>query len=420
MIQLFVASALVIALTAGAGLGAWLLLSRTMGLPVFGLEWLVLVQVHGVMQLFGFAGLFVMGVGLFVLPRFRGAAGATKPVVFAIYLPTVLGLVGRAIAQPLATLPARELVLVASAGALVLGTTLYAIVALRVLRSGRNPHRPDEIVIGIGVCGLPLAAVLAGLGVVGAPLLVDADASSRMEWLMLLGGLATTIFGVWARLAPAFTASLPVRYRPLFAGLALWLAGIAALAFDLAIGSWLLLVGLALVTTALGVFARSIARQPLAGHARITRLAVRSAFVWALIGAATLVAIALGVLTNGYLAVSAARHAFALGFVTLMIYGVASRAVPTFLDRPLGSPRLVVVAIVLTNIAVALRVGLQALGGSDTLTNAMVGISGLVAYIGLVAFAASLARTFRTPAIQRPTAAATPMEVRFEGSRTPR
>ena len=420
MIPLFVVSALVIALTAGAGLGAWLLLSRTMDLPLFGLEWLVLVQVHGLMQLFGFAGLFVMGVGLFVLPRFRGAVGVGKPLVLAIYLPTVLGLVGRAIAQPFATLPARELVLVASAGALALGTTLYAIVALRILRSGRNPHRPDEIVIGIGLCGLPLAAALAGLGVVGTPLLVDPDAGARMEWLMLLGGLATTIFGVWARLAPAFTASVPVRYRPLFAGLALWLAGIASLLLDLGVASWLLIAGLAFITTALGVFARSIARQPLAGHARITRLAVRSAFVWALVGAAILVAVSLGVLANGFLVVSAARHAFALGFVTLMIYGVASRAVPTFLDRPLGSPRLVLVAIVLTNVAVALRVGLQAQGGSDTLTKTVIGISGLVAYVGLIAFAASLARTFRTPALRRAAGAATPMQVRFEGSRTTR
>lgn len=420
MIALFVGSALLIALTAGAGLGAWLLLARTLGVPVFGLEWLVLVQVHGAMQLFGFAGLFVMGVGLFVLPRFRGATGATRPVVFAIYLPALFGLVGRAIAQPFPALPGREPLLLAAGGSLVLGTTLYAIHALRVLRSGRNPHRPDEIVMGIGVCGLPAAAALAWLGVIGAPLLVDPRASARMEWLMLLGGLAVTIFGVWARLAPAFTASLPVRYRPLFAGLALWLAGIGGLLLGLASAPWLLLAGLTLITVALGVFAPSIARQPLAGHARITRLAVRSAFVWALAGAAILAGISSGILAEGYLVVSAARHAFALGFVTLMIYGVASRAVPTFLDRPFGSPLPMVVAIVLTNVAVALRVGLQAVDSGGALTSATIGASGVIAYAGLIAFAASLARTFRTPAVRRAASTATPMQVRFERPGAPR
>lgn len=416
MIPLFVGSALVLTLTAGAGLGAWLLLTRTLGLPLFGLGWPALVQVHGFVQLFGFAGLFVMGVGLFVLPRFRGASSASRRTVLAIYLPTVFALVARAVAQPIAGLPGRELLIAASAIALVVGTALYVIVAVRLLLTGRNPHRPDEVAIGIGVCGLPLAAALAALAVAGAPLLADPATTARMEWLMLLGGLGITIFGVWARLAPAFTASLPVRYPPFVAGLALWIAGLAGILFDSGAGPWLLAAGLALVTLALGVYGPSIARQPLAGHAVLTRLAVRTAFGWAAAGALILLAASVGALRDDYLVVSAARHAFALGFVTLMIIGVAARAVPTFLDRPLGSRRLIQAAVLLANAATALRVLPQAITAPSGPANAIVGLSGLVAYAAMLAFALSLVRTFRGPTLTRAAGTAAPIQVRFGGT----
>ena len=81
-----------------------------------------------------------------------------------------------------------------------------------------------------------------------------------------------------------------------------------------------------------------------------------------------------------------------------MIYGVAARAIPAFLGRMLRSPRLQLAAILLTNLAVALRVVPQALGGVDPVSNALVGASGVLAYAGLVAFAVNLVGTLRTPA----------------------
>lgn len=402
-VAVFSATALATALVAGFGLGVWLLLVRTWGVPLFGASWLVLVQVHGLVQLFGFAGLFLMGVALHALPRFRGASPAPVRLVIVIFAATLTGIAVRALAQPFPDGPGRGLALTAGALLLTMGTGCFAAAALRILGSGRNPHRADELVIAAGVLLMPVAAALEVAAVAGGvPSAIAQAADDRVLAAMLLGSLATAIFGVWARLAPGFVATPPARAGRLLIGAATWLAGVVAIIAGWPIGPWLLLGGLSLLTVALGVFGPSIARQPLAGAARLTRLAVRSAFAWAFIGVALIAVAGLATEPAGPL-ISAARHALGLGFVTMMIYGVGSRALPAFLGRRLWSDRLQLATILLTDLAVALRVGLQSIpGGSlgaaaESVTNAVVGLSGLIAYAALVAFALNVARTVRGP-----------------------
>lgn len=187
---------------------------------------------------------------------------------------------------------------------------------------------------------------------------------------------------------------------------------------DVPLSALPLVAGLCAVTWALGVFGPRIARQPLPAHARATLLAVRSAFFWALAGAALLAFYQLREPVTGsdaaYLDVSAARHSFALGFVTIMIYGVAARALPSFTDRRLWSLRLQVVTIALANAGVALRVAPQALGADGAMANGVVGLSGVITYLALVTFAVNMLRTARGPSSTPPARGeAVPMIVRL-------
>ena len=68
----FLRLALIISLTAGFGLGAVLAIALARGVAL-GAWWTTLVQVHGRAHLVGFAGLFILAIGLHVLPRLRGA-----------------------------------------------------------------------------------------------------------------------------------------------------------------------------------------------------------------------------------------------------------------------------------------------------------------------------------------------------------
>ena len=398
----------------GFGLGLWLLLARVWGVSLFGANWLALVQVHGLLQLFGFAGLFAMGVALHALPRFRGAAPPRRALVWITYFGILSGLALRSIAQPMPDLPARGPLLLTSGVLLFGGTLSFTYAAIRSLVTGRNPHRPDELLIGAGICALPIAALLVALEMAGsAPVIVDQGTDDRAVWVMLLGGLSTLIFGVWARLAPGFVASVPAKPRLLVTGGSLWLAGVLTLALGVTLGPWLLLAGFGALTGAIGVFGKGIARQPLHGHARLTRIGVRSAFGWAFVGLAIIAAGTLG-LAGSYLQVSAARHALALGFVTVMIYAVASRALPAFLGRRLWSPRLQAATLVLANLGVGLRVVLQLVEGTGGPSDAVVGLSGILAYSALVLFALNVVRTLRGPSVQVPTAGVpVPVEIRF-------
>lgn len=402
----------------GFGLGLWLLLARVWGVSLFGANWLALVQVHGLLQLFGFAGLFAMGVALHALPRFRGAAPAPTTLVWIVYIGTLGGLALRSIAQPTSDLPARSAVLLIGGALLCVGTLFFSVAALRSLVTGRNPHRADELLIGAGICALPIAALLVALEMAGsAPVIVDQATADRAMWVTLLGGLSTLIFGVWARLAPGFVASVPAKPRLLITGGTFWLVGVLTLALGMALGPWLLLVGFAAVTGAMGVFGAGIARQPLHGHARLTRIGVRSAFLWAFIGLAIIAAGTFGI-ASSYLQVSAARHALALGFVTLMIYAVASRALPAFLGRRLWSLRLQAATLAVGNLAVAMRVGPQLVEGTGAPSDAFVGLSGILAYIALVLFTLNVARTLRGPSAQVVAVGApVPLEIRFDRGR---
>ena len=413
-VALFAATSLAIGLSVGFGLGLWLLLARVWGVSLLGANWLALVQVHGLLQLFGFAGLFAMGVALHALPRFRGAAPPRTGLVWITYVGTLSGLALRSIAQPIPDLPARSALLLIGGALLCVGTLAFSYSALRALVTGRNPHRPDELLIGAGICALPIAALLVALEMAGsAPVIVDQGTADRAVWVMLLGGLSTLIFGVWARLAPGFVASAPAKPRLLITGGTFWLAGVLTQALGVAPGPWLLLVGFAAMTGAMGVFGAGIARQPLHGHARLTRIGVRSAFLWAFIGLAIIAAGTIGLATS-YLQVSAARHALALGFVTLMIYAVAARALPAFLGRHLWSLRLQAATLAVANLAVAMRVGPQLVEGTGAPSDAFVGLSGILAYCALVLFALNVARTLRGPSAQVAAAGApVPVEIRF-------
>ncbi len=421
MIALFVVSALVIALTAGFGLGLWLLLARTLGVPTGELAWLALVQVHGTIQLFGFTGMFLMGVGLHVLPRFRGAPPTPRALAAIAYVTTVSAVLLRALAQPVLSIPGRSLILPLSGVLLVAGTTAFAIGALRALRGGTNPHRPDELVMAAGVLAAPAAALLFlfEFPLDGPGLLADQAADDRAVWAMLLVCLATTIFGVWARLAPGFTATPQARPTLLHAGSALWILGAVGVAAGIAIAPLALLAGLVTIVRALGVFGATIARQRLVSHARLTRLAVRSAIVWALVGSALLGWYALRAAVVGaqptYLETSAARHAFALGFVTLMIFGVAARALPSFLGRRNWSERLQLATQLLANAGVALRVLPQGLGADGGTASFVVAVSGVLAYAALAVFALNVLRTVFGPSVNAPRSGApVRMAVRLE------
>src|SRR5579884_3114912 len=99
----FIGAALALALTAGFGLGGLLFAAPVLGLPL-GAWWPAAAQVHAHVQLFGWAGLMVLGVGFHFLPRLRGRSLAHRERAPAVLRLLAGGLLLRIVAQPLAAL----------------------------------------------------------------------------------------------------------------------------------------------------------------------------------------------------------------------------------------------------------------------------------------------------------------------------
>ena len=86
------------------------------------------------------------------------------------------------------------------------------------------------------------------------------------------------------------------------------------------------------------------------------------------------------------------RHAITVGFVSLMIMGMAAKVVPTLNGRDTRQLTQLWGPFLLVNIGCFLRVSLQALTDADPRFFAVVGVSGMLEVTGLAWWGAGLAR----------------------------
>jgi hypothetical protein len=133
---------------------------------------------------------------------------------------------------------------------------------------------------------------------------------------------------------------------------------------------------------------------------------IASAYLWACFSALLLILAGLFVLGRGAapFGLDAPRHGLAMGFITLLICGIAPRMVPGFSGGAIASPRLVAATLWLGNLASALRVLPLLLGGALTslwpasswLVSLLFGLSGPLGLATVVCLAGNLWPALRT------------------------
>jgi uncharacterized protein involved in response to NO len=423
----FVWAAIAAALTGGFGLGAGLLLGPLMGVSV-GRWWLAGVQAHGYAMLVGWAGLMVVGVGLHILPRLRGAPLARpawrRPALGLL----VAGLALRVIGQPLAaTLPdeARPPVAWLALGVGGALTLAGAGLALGMLSAtllagpplGERPALRQVLpLLAAGFGALLLALALnAGLGIVaaatGAPIL-DLRGEALAVDLALLGFLLPICLAVSARFFPLYLGLRPAPAAGLRAALALLVLGMAARGLALAlpptrpVGDLLIGAGLLAGLWSVGQHAPNQVEiatsnraewlptglfrpqppppgrpRPVTAATRAARLLLRCAYGWLLLAA--LLALASGVGWGP--PADLERHALGAGYITLLILGMGTLLLPGFLGgKAPDAPA--VAALILGNAAAASRVlpGLIAWLAPGAPPRAITtGLTGLAGLLGL-------------------------------------
>lgn len=402
------AAALVIGVAGGFALAATLTLTRMLG--VTGLWWVAAAQAHGHLQLYGWAGLFVLGVAFHFLPRLRGAPLAGAGWIPAVLWAQALSLALRAVGQTLLAATGGGALWSAAlllSGALEVGALCGAVgLLVATLRRGpalaaRQAMRAVLPLIGLALAALATAALVNMLNVArlaGSPTgLIPGGLDGLDVTLGLLGFLVPVALAMSAQALPMYAGLSPFPRRLLWplaggygAGLILLClsegaaGALAPVTADRIGGVGMLLLGAALLVF-VGVFVRMMALRgrlprrvaelaPSPGAAAATYhrhvaaqrgaygpfvALVASAYGWALLGGALLVVDGTARLVAGSapLPVDALRHSLALGFIALLICGIAPRMLPGFSGGAIASPRYVTATLWLGNGAAILRVG---------------------------------------------------------------
>ena len=408
----FFKAGIVTVLTLGAVWGAYLLLR--IGLAgSFTSAGLHEVNAHGHAQIFGWVGLFVMGFAYQAFPRFKHTTLVCPWLAAMTLAAMVIGIVGRSVSQPLVgSIPQLWSVAVASSALEVAAIVIFAVLILATWRrSGKGLAHYDYYI----VCSLfwfvvqaiyesvYLTATLFAAG--GELTHLVATWQAPLRDIQIHGFALLIILGVSQRIFHHFYAlPQPSARRSLIV---------------------LPLLNLAVVGEVAGLVLMRVAGRAWAGlwYAAVVALAVnvvvllkdwrifspaedkdrslkflRAAYVWLLISLAMLVALPFhqfGVLRvfapESQAAVSgfshafygATRHAITVGFVSLMIVGVAAKVVPNLNGISSRALSSLWGPFVLINIGCATRVVGQTWTDFSAAAFPFAGVSGVLEVTGL-------------------------------------
>jgi hypothetical protein len=328
-----------------------------------------LVQVHGHTQLFGWFGLFVMGMGYRLVSRFTAVKPNRDWYVPITLLLSVTGLLLRGVAQTFADEGNALAFLFGASGVLeYLGVSIFVAVVVRALLLGRSDEFGYKSFFAAGVvwlaAGMLLNSYLVLVSAMEPDSVLPAGRSGVVAFLLLYGFAAMFVLAVSVRTFPVFFGReradrrlIGLAWLILNAGIAMYAGSALYLTYERSdalrtlqnAGFILVGVGLIVAVGALGIFRGSPHR--LRESARRNMRFVRSAYAWLALAAVLHVYFGLRALMDGTsvpsLEADAVRHFIAIGFLTTVIVGMAFLVMPALAMRRLSGRSSSAVAIVL-------------------------------------------------------------------------
>lgn len=342
----FLLTALAFGLLGGFTLAVSLPLEALLG----GIDqgWVAHAQVHGHLQVIGFAGVYVIGVALHLAPRFGSRPLAAPQLVRPLLLLLIAGLLARALGQPLADHAAFAALTVAGATLELLAALVFALLLARTLEPALRGGAPHAWLLAGGAGWLVVQAALgawwvlelATEGVTTLPF----EENGILVNLQFFGFLLSTILGVGTRSFPTFFGMPPTPPRGalsvailLHAGVAAWTLGaIADLEAVTSAGQASAGLAILVAVATFGAWRRTIR---LAAASRGYIRALQPALAWLALTGAGLLASAARALIEGepvrFADIDALRHTFALGVVTLLIVAMSQLILPEFASERL-------------------------------------------------------------------------------------
>ena len=374
----FIAAALALAILGGFALAIALPVTAALRGHITA-SWVEHAQVHGHLQAVGFVGLFVVGMGYRLLPRFAGRTLAYPRLVPPTFWLLVGGVILRAVAQPVGDIGAFSALLGASGWIELAGIGCFALNVVATAWPATRAGEPYALFFTAGAIWFAVQAALGAawlteLAVDGRSVL-PGDRDGALIFLQLFGVHLMFIFGVGLRAFPTFFGADVPNRRALLAAYALLqatlLTTLAAGLLDVGATRrpWLLedlgLLGLGFgliwTTSFTGAWRRPTRIRPASRAAAFT---LQPAMGWLAIAALLLIAFAVRGLAREApptgAQMDAIRHIVAVGVVLMTIVGMAQLVLPEFAGERLVGRQRAWRGIgfgVLLSIAAALRAG---------------------------------------------------------------
>lgn len=401
----FVTSALVLTLTLGAGWGMFLLF------PIaWGSSWQAvspgMVVAHGATQLWGFVGLFVVGIALRYLPSVTGRTRAGYLLRHGLLLMFWLGVLGGFV---WALFPSvAPWIGVASGLALTVAACCYLAFVVRQLALLPPPLWGWPVLasaIWMLLWAIAELVLRSYFRHTGPDHFRQSDRQLLME-LALFGFALNAIYGFGQRLLPGMTGTRTPNWRAISVGVAVHNVGVLArglahLGFG-NVAAWVGAGGLAagglLFVWAMHGYRRTRPTDPRPEIGpESLRYYVQLAFAWLVIAflllltGETVWGVRGQAIPSAYQ--GAVRHALTVGFLTTLIAGVAQRLLPILDHRLLRWPGLVLPILALVGSGNVLRVGLEFATLASDAVFIWLPVSGILEVGGLVLFSVNVLAT---------------------------
>jgi hypothetical protein len=344
----FFKAAIVTVLSVGCMWGAINLLQIAMGHSFLQLQLLPAIHAHAQAMISGWVGLFVMGFAYQSFPRFKNTTLWRPEIAHASFYLLIFGVVGRIIAELIAPAPVAVSFGVAGFGLELMAGVAFVTVLLKTARQSLEPRAKYEKFIVASLfwflVQIPLSYVLFFAKLLAADeqqqVMRIALIDGPLREIQLLGFAALIIAGVSQRFVPqvyGLTSPRNDHGKSIFwiinGSLILNIASYLLLlqtfnpvfAIPLEISYLAMPVWTVLLAKQIGIFTKP--QRPDRSFKFI-----RAAYVWLLVAAVMLPLFPVySTLTHQVFAHSwmgAYRHAFTVGFISMMILGVSSRVVP--------------------------------------------------------------------------------------------
>lgn len=415
----FFTAAIAVVLTAGATWGAWMLYRIGIARDFTGVS-IFQVNAHGHAQIFGWVGLFIMGFGYQAFPRKWQTRLVWPRVAVVVFITMLAGLTLKTIGLAAPEEGWGAGVALAGGIAEVLAISVFAVQIVETFRRSMS-SRLDPWV-GYIMAALAFFVVQAAFDTWHAWMTMTARSQQQLLWYVAtyqaplrdfqMHGMALLmILGVNQRVLPGLYNRQPIPRRRSWVALALLVSAVAGEAFLFAAYRWtgnhVLAAFLLVPWTMLAIGICMIALpwklwQPLKRvDGEIDRCGkfIRTAYAWLALSLAMLLFLpaylAMSKLPFSHAYYGAIRHAFTVGFISLMIMGFAAKVVP-MLNRV--DPRTLTKLrgpFILINAGCFLRVSLQTLTDWQPRAFSFVGISGVLEVSALAWWGLGLVQIMR-------------------------